>query len=239
MRTKCRASHLPLRSLPSQSMLRSCKVQTPQGDRKGSSAKRSSTASFFKELPSWAKSYYARPDSTIFERSGSRTSADILNAMSGRKGSKDLLNEKGKGLSLAERGAAQRRFTKDWSPHLWHDRTSLGRRRSLFKAPSLDERAEGKALNKRNIQIALFAIGFIFPSSKYASFIFKNPPLTLSTGLVHRLRPSPPLSTRHRKHERQRQRPHLDHGKTWKRTSPSPFKKPVTRMPGGGAISTA
>ena len=137
----------------------------PQGERRGS-AKRASAASFFKDIPAWAKSYYARPDSAIFvPRSDSRTSADILNMGNGRKGSRDLLN--GKGLALAEvNGPPMRRITPNWSPHLWHDRTSLGRRRSVFKAPSMDERAEGKALTKRNAQIVLFAVGFIFPLCK-------------------------------------------------------------------------
>ena len=69
-------------------------------------------------------------------------------------------------LDLAEMRGLPLQRTPSWSPHLWVDRSSLGRRRSLFIVPSLDERAEGKALNKRNIQIVLFAIGYIFPIGK-------------------------------------------------------------------------
>lgn len=39
----------------------------------------------------------------------------------------------------------------------------MGKRRSLFKAPSMDEQAEGSALSRRNAQILLFAVGFVFP----------------------------------------------------------------------------
>lgn len=39
----------------------------------------------------------------------------------------------------------------------------MGKRRSLFKAPSMDEQAEGSALSRRNAQIVLFAVGFVFP----------------------------------------------------------------------------
>lgn len=138
--------------------------------RKGSTAttKRASTTSFFTDsIPAWAKSYYARPNSAIFHpRSDSRTSTDLLNmGVNGRQNSRDVLNNKG--LTLGQSGGPNmRRITPNWSPHLWHDRTSLGRRRSLFKAPSMDEQAEGKALSKRNVQIVLFAVGFVLPLCK-------------------------------------------------------------------------
>lgn len=142
----------------------------PQEQRKPSttSTKRGSTASFLTDsLPAWAKSYYARPNSAIFApRSESRTSADIRNMMNGRKNSRDVLNGNVKGLTLAQTSGHMRRFSQNWSPHLWHDRTSLGRRRSVFKAPDMDERAEGKPLTKRNAQVILFAVGFVFPLCK-------------------------------------------------------------------------
>lgn len=68
------------------------------------------------------------------------------------------------GLDLAEvRGHSRHRLSPSWSPHLWHDRASLSKRRTIFLAPSLDEQAEGNALSKRTAQILLFAVGFIFP----------------------------------------------------------------------------
>ena len=141
----------------------------PQEQRKGSatSNRRGSSTSFFTDsIPAWAKSYYARPNSAIFApRSESISSNDILNmGVNGRKNSRDILNGNVKGLTLGQSyGPHGRRITPNWSPHLWHDRTSLGRRRSVFKAPSMDEHAEGKALTKRNAQIVLFAVGFVCP----------------------------------------------------------------------------
>lgn len=67
-------------------------------------------------------------------------------------------------LDLAEvTGPPRRRLSPNWSPHLWHDRASLGRRRTIFRAPSLDEQAEGNAPSKRSAQILLFAVGFMLP----------------------------------------------------------------------------
>ena len=167
----------PVLSRPGPSQTRSSpNVQTlsprPQEQRKGSatSTKRGSSGSFFKDsIPAWARSYYARPNSAIFvPRSDSRNSGDLLNmGVNGRKNSRDVLNGNVKGLTLAQSsGPPMRRITPNWSPHLWHDRTSLGRRRSVFKAPSMDEQAEGKALTKRNAQVILFAVGFVFPLCK-------------------------------------------------------------------------
>lgn len=67
-------------------------------------------------------------------------------------------------LDLAEvRGLPPRRLSPNWSPHLWHNRTSPSRRRSIFQAPRLDEQAEGSAPSERTAQVLLFAVGFIFP----------------------------------------------------------------------------
>ena len=67
-------------------------------------------------------------------------------------------------LDMAEvMGPPRHRLSPTWSPHLWPNRTSLGKRRSIFLAPSLDEQAEGNAPSKRTAQILLFAVGFIFP----------------------------------------------------------------------------
>jgi len=63
-------------------------------------------------------------------------------------------------------GSPRKRTGPSWSPHLWHDRRSAINRRTVFIAPSLDEQAEGKALNRRNAQIWLFAMGFVFPLSR-------------------------------------------------------------------------
>ena len=55
-----------------------------------------------------------------------------------------------------------RRSGGGWEPHLWHNRQSAMKRRSVFIVPSIDEAAE-KGLTRRNVQIWFFAVGFIFP----------------------------------------------------------------------------
>ncbi|OJD13299.1 hypothetical protein AJ78_06223 [Emergomyces pasteurianus Ep9510] len=49
-----------------------------------------------------------------------------------------------------------------WSPHLHMDRRAGPRRRSKWKPPSLDEKAEG-LFGRRNVQVYAFALGFVFP----------------------------------------------------------------------------
>lgn len=48
----------------------------------------------------------------------------------------------------------------------------MGKRRSMFKAPSLEEQAESSALSRRNVQIILFALGFIFPFGMLGPSVF-------------------------------------------------------------------
>lgn len=75
------------------------------------------------------------------------------------------------------RGEHRRKVSQVWSPHLWHDRRSMGKRRSMFQVPSIDEQAEACALSRRNLQIALFAVGFIFPFGMlgpYPRFLVKS-----------------------------------------------------------------
>lgn len=127
------------------------------------------------------RAYYARPNSSTFTKGHSdrrvSTSTDKISLNIPRNRPRDrrrselgFRSVRPGELSLAEaRGAPARILTHEWSPHLWHDRTSLGRRRSVFKAPSVDEHSEGHALSKRNAQIALFALGYIFPPGKLAS----------------------------------------------------------------------
>lgn len=64
------------------------------------------------------------------------------------------------------RGAPRTKVSAVWSPHLWHDRNSAGKRRSLFIAPTVDKEAVGKAPGRRNMQVVLFTVGFIFPLGK-------------------------------------------------------------------------
>ncbi|KAL6719603.1 hypothetical protein ACLMJK_001523 [Lecanora helva] len=146
-------------------------------------ARPSSRASFFRDsIPAWAKLYYSRPPPSastdnvslnIF-RPRTRNNQD---AGAHRRSSLEIAPVRPRELDLAEvRGPPRRKTSSNWSPHLWHDRTSLGRRRTIFKAPSVDEQAEGKAPNKRNAQILLFVIGFIFPLAWFLASFLPLPP---------------------------------------------------------------
>ena len=61
------------------------------------------------------------------------------------------------------RGPIRNREGTGWSPHLWYNRQSAIKRRSVFIAPSIDEEAEGHGLTRRNVQIWFFSLGFILP----------------------------------------------------------------------------
>lgn len=151
------------------------------------------------------RSYYARPlsaTSTSKDRSDGRPSTSTenisLNMFRPRTRAKDADDQRRRsslvigrarpgGLDLAEvRGPPRRRISPSWSPHLWHNRASLSRRRTIFQAPSLDEEAEGNAPSRRTAQILLFAVGFIFPPGDLDPFREKACRLlTLSKRLVH------------------------------------------------------
>ena len=169
------------------------------GDRRSGAVMRpGSRASFFRDsIPAWAKTYYARP---ISSTSNSKNDPDRRTSTSTDNISLNIFRPRNRtprsnlnpdrrisGLSMhptrpqelslaGTRNSASRRISPTWSPHLWHDRTSLGRRRSMFKPPSIDEQAEGHALTRRNIQVAMFAVGFVFPLGWFLAAFLPLPP---------------------------------------------------------------
>jgi len=62
------------------------------------------------------------------------------------------------------RGPPWRRLSDIWSPRLPHDKRGV--RRSVWKAPSFDEKAENNPFSRRNVQILMFVLGFILPFGK-------------------------------------------------------------------------
>ena len=67
-------------------------------------------------------------------------------------------------INLVEvRGVPRTRIPSTWSPHLWQHRASVPKRRSLFIEPAIDQDAISRSPKRRNIQVILFTIGFIFP----------------------------------------------------------------------------
>lgn len=143
-------------------------------------ARPTSKGSFFRDsIPAWAKLYYARSTSALALPDGRQdvhhaASSESLNGRRTRpKQNTNVQNSANRGsmaIETAHQGAtvvAQvhgeplQPVSQVWSPHLWQDRRNVGRR-SLFKAPSLDEHAEGP-FSRRNAQVLLFTFGFIFP----------------------------------------------------------------------------
>ena len=169
-------------------------VSAPKIRRTTVVARPGSRASFFQDsIPAWAKSYYGRPmsSSSILDRRDStstdKISINMLRGQNRPQRSSHPLDRRISGLRMHPTrpgelnldditGPNRRRISPTWSPHLWHDRTSLGRRRSLFKAPSIDEAAEGNAITKRNAQVLLFTLGFIFPFAWFIASFLPLPP---------------------------------------------------------------
>ncbi|KAL8823725.1 MAG: hypothetical protein Q9191_005601 [Dirinaria sp. TL-2023a] len=80
-------------------------------------------------------------------------------------------------INLVEvRGAPRARVSQTWSPHLWQHRSSVPKRRSLFIAPALDRDVVSKTPKRRNIQVVLFTVGFVFPIGWFVAAVLPLPP---------------------------------------------------------------
>ena len=150
----------------------------------------SSRASFFKDsVPAWAKSYYARPTSSLssMEKRDSVATDNIsLNVWRPRNRPQKHPSRPDRRMSglamhptrpreLDTDLAWSRRYSPTLSPHLWHDRASFSHRRSIFKAPSVDEAAEGNSFTRRNAQVLSFALGLVFPPAWLVAAILPLP----------------------------------------------------------------
>ncbi|SPN98307.1 uncharacterized protein DNG_01361 [Cephalotrichum gorgonifer] len=72
-------------------------------------------------------------------------------------------------------GSFLRRQTSSlWSPHLRHDNRAS--RYSVWEPPSTTWSADGPLLGRRNLQVALFIVGFIFPFAWMAGACLPLPP---------------------------------------------------------------
>ncbi|MCJ1469177.1 hypothetical protein MMC07_007810, partial [Pseudocyphellaria aurata] len=183
-------SHKPVRenqrnTMPTRPSTRS----SFRGNRRNTLQKRPSSRAYTMRdgIPGWAKTYYARHGSSTEDLSRPDTSASVstehhfmsftrprnrphpVYAQNTDHPNRNslIITQAGDDNILTEiRGEPRRKVSQVWSPHLWHDRRSMGKRRSMFKAPSLEEQAESSALSRRNVQIILFALGFIFPFAR-------------------------------------------------------------------------
>ena len=168
----------------------------------GANARPGSRASFFRDsIPAWAKTYYARPISSASQlehRDSVATDNISLNVWrprnrdsqgpprpSRRRSGLAMHPTRPDDLTVANSRGFSRRLSPTLSPRLWRDRASVAQRRSIFKAPSIDDAAEGHTLSKRNAQILCFAAGFIFPLTWFVAAFLPLPPkpaLSLSKG---------------------------------------------------------
>ena len=92
----------------------------------------------------------------------SRTRPREINTASSNRDSMAITSVPNPEVVVELHGSPRRKISPSWSPHLWHDRRSAANRRTIFIPPSLDEAAEGRALTRRNVQIWLFVLGFLF-----------------------------------------------------------------------------
>ena len=75
-------------------------------------------------------------------------------------------------------GFVRRQTSSVWSPHLRQDRRAS--RYSNWEPPLETWSSNGPLLERRNIQVALFTVGFIFPLGKLASFLLLDTSPTLA-----------------------------------------------------------
>ncbi|KAI1334189.1 hypothetical protein F5Y15DRAFT_429653 [Xylariaceae sp. FL0016] len=74
------------------------------------------------------------------------------------------------------RRGIKKKTSSIWSPHLRIDRRKTGSRYSIWEPPSVTWSAESGFFGKRNIQVALFTIGFIFPFAWMIAAFLPIPP---------------------------------------------------------------
>ena len=163
--------------------------KTPDDRQAGAISRPGSRASFFRDsIPAWARTYYARPMSSssgLNRRDSTATDNISINIFRTHdRGAKPPYDRRQSGLNmhpvgpedLNSDGNAQRRVSPSWSPHLWHDRTSLGRRRTIFQRPFGGEVFDDRALTERNVQVVMFMLGYIFPFSWFIAAFLPLPP---------------------------------------------------------------
>lgn len=83
----------------------------------------------------------------------------------------------GQGRIMQERYSRRLRtwsMSSMWSPHLRHDRRAINR--SAWVPPSVTWSTEGGAFGRRNIQVVMFIMGFIFPFAWMIAAFLPLPP---------------------------------------------------------------
>ncbi|KAL8680570.1 MAG: hypothetical protein Q9186_003262 [Xanthomendoza sp. 1 TL-2023] len=156
-------------------------------------ARPTSKGSFFRDsIPAWAKLYYARSNSALVlpggrsdveaaassESLGVRRTRQRTNVETRNQDFRDsmaIAPAQPNDVVLAEvQGQPRQPISEVWSPHLWQDRRNVMQKRSVFKAPSMDQHAEGP-FGPRNRQVLLFPLGFIFPLAWFVAAVLPLP----------------------------------------------------------------
>ena len=84
------------------------------------------------------------------------------------------------GGNVEIKGSPRQRSSPRWSPHLWRDKKAA-KRRMTFTAPNVGEQAESSAVNRRMVQIVLFAVGFAIPLAWIVAALLPLPPKPASS----------------------------------------------------------
>ncbi|KAI0399035.1 hypothetical protein F4802DRAFT_603370 [Xylaria palmicola] len=171
-------------------------------DRSSHSTASSRTGSFTgNPIPSWARAYYGSGErrwlaapSIISEDGDSPPSSswvpgaspapeqfdrDIHNP---RRRPREIQHNAPQALSLETsparigniRQAPKKKTSSVWSPHLARDHRAS--RYNMWQPPSMTWSAESRVLGRRNIQLVLFVLGFIFPFAWMIAAVLPLPP---------------------------------------------------------------
>ncbi|CAL3965955.1 unnamed protein product [Diplocarpon coronariae] len=194
-----------LRARPSRTRLGGY-IGNPPSDHRRTNTVHSTTSSransmLANSLPTWARLYYGSGERRFLLAPGSSAGGTDTRNNSFSSGSPNTDHfpasiysprrrprEGSRGGSMEITPATEARFRNDqttgrfrtwsmtsrWSPHLRLDRRAA--RRSVWEAPAVNWSTEGGWFGRRNVQVVMFIVGFIFPFSWMIAAVWPLPP---------------------------------------------------------------
>ncbi|KAI6708326.1 hypothetical protein JHW43_009148 [Diplocarpon mali] len=194
-----------LRARPSRTRLGGY-IGNPPSDHRRTNTVHSTTSSransmLANSLPTWARLYYGSGERRFLLAPGSSAGGTDTRNNSFSSGSPNTDHfpasiysprrrprEGSRGGSMEITPATEARFRKDqttgrfrtwsmtsrWSPHLRLDRRAA--RRSVWEAPAVNWSTEGGWFGRRNVQVVMFIVGFIFPFAWMIAAVWPLPP---------------------------------------------------------------
>ena len=90
---------------------------------------------------------------------------------------------------------AATRVPSNWAPRLARDRRSGAVRRSLWSPPSFNEKTDEPIVSRRNAQLIMFCVGFVFPFGKNHSSDLEDKRLNFAAWMIAAFLPLPHKST--------------------------------------------